>query len=447
MRDFKIIELTKENKNNYLDKIVDLENTVLDAMIKDGREGQLFTTGKEDISEYVDSDNNTVMIAIDNKNQVIATTYITQGQKPFTYNDITKYFKYGEQYQQYVKSLYKSPEQYKKCILQAYEIKIQAYKYAKNKILEEYPQYQTMMDFLEHELEEPENNFHEKSELREKLNKYMSEYIIEQSKENPEVIELYERFYWTSAEDISNEFDKNTDISKIKNPHIQEYERLLTLEKEIDNIFKKQKLEIHERPDFDCTGYYKSNTANTIELDTYLTNPNCRNSGLARIIVYEGMKKHIEKHFKEPRNQEIFLCSTLHRDNLSSKYVSEFFGLKDSLFVKRRTGRDREVHICRINRKDSKQYMIDIENKLAVLYGYNPNSRKISSQERQKALTDQLEYEKQEFKRLNRARKTDKKFSGKNITFLHSKAQKIQNLKKRLESIGEREGFSIEDEL
>ena len=447
MGNFKIIELTKENKENYLDKIVDLENMVLDAMIKEGREGQLFTTGKEDISEYVDSNDNTVMIAVDNKDQVIATTYITQGQKPFTYNDITKYFKYGEQYQQYVKSLYKNKDEYKKDMLQAYEIKMKAYKYAREKILEEYPQYQTIMDFLEHELADPENNFHEKSELRENLNRHMSEYIIEQSQNNPQVSVLYERFYWTSAEDIANEFGKNTDISKIKNPHIQEYEKILTSEKEIDTIFKKQKLEIHEKPNFDCTPYYKSNTTNTIELDTYLTNPNCRSAGLARIIVFEGMKKHMEQHFKNPKNQEIFLCSTLHRDNLSSKYVSEFFGLKDSLFVKRRTGRDREVHICRINREDSKQYMIDIENKLAVLYGYNPNNRNISSQDRKKVLTNQLEYEKQEFKRLNKARKTDQKFSGKNIKFLYSKAQKIEKLKKGLENIDEREGFSIEDEL
>ena len=29
---------------------------------------------------------------LDKEGKVLATTYITQGQKPFTYNDITKYF-------------------------------------------------------------------------------------------------------------------------------------------------------------------------------------------------------------------------------------------------------------------------------------------------------------------------------------------------------------------
>ena len=48
----------------------------------------------------------------------------------------------------------------------------------------------------------------------------------------------------------------------------------------------------------------------------------------------------MEQFFDDESEQEIFLCSTLHRDNLSSKYVSEFFGLTDSLYVKRRDGRD-----------------------------------------------------------------------------------------------------------
>ena len=94
----KVIELTKENEEQYLDQIVELEQITLETMKKEGREGQLFATGKEDISEYVHSDENSVIVAVNENGKVEATTYITQGQKPFTYNDITKYFKYGEQY-------------------------------------------------------------------------------------------------------------------------------------------------------------------------------------------------------------------------------------------------------------------------------------------------------------------------------------------------------------
>ena len=38
----KIVELTKENEEKYLDKIVRLEQISLEAMKQEGREGQLF---------------------------------------------------------------------------------------------------------------------------------------------------------------------------------------------------------------------------------------------------------------------------------------------------------------------------------------------------------------------------------------------------------------------
>ena len=41
----KVIELTKENEEQYLNQIVELEQITLEAMKKEGREGQLFATG------------------------------------------------------------------------------------------------------------------------------------------------------------------------------------------------------------------------------------------------------------------------------------------------------------------------------------------------------------------------------------------------------------------
>ena len=126
----KVIELTKENEEQYLDQIVELEQITLQSMKREGRDGQLFATGKEDISEYVHSDENSVIVAVNEDGKVEAATYITQGQNPFTYNDITKYFKYGEQYSEYVKSQYQSEQAYKKDMLEMYQIKLQAFIYA-----------------------------------------------------------------------------------------------------------------------------------------------------------------------------------------------------------------------------------------------------------------------------------------------------------------------------
>ena len=52
----KILELTKENSSEYIDDVAMLEKKVLETMEKEGKIGQLFITGKEDILEYVKSE-------------------------------------------------------------------------------------------------------------------------------------------------------------------------------------------------------------------------------------------------------------------------------------------------------------------------------------------------------------------------------------------------------
>ena len=225
----KILELTKENESKYLDKIGELENLTLEVMKKEGREGQLFATGAEDISEYIHSDENTVIVAVNEEDEVEGATYVTQGQRPFTYNDITKYFKYGEGYQKYVKSQYENPQEYQRDLLDMYKIKLQAFQYAKNLILAEYPEISGFDEFLKNEVQE--NGFHEKSKLREKMNRYMSQYITENY--GKEIQDKYQQFYWISAQDISREFGKTINF---QSQDMQEYEEMLN----------QSKLKIHE---------------------------------------------------------------------------------------------------------------------------------------------------------------------------------------------------------
>lgn len=429
----KIVELTKDNEEKYLDKIVELEQISLEVMKQEGREGQLFDTGREGISEYVHSEDNSVYVAVDEKGNVEATTYITQGQKPFTYNDITKYFKYGENYKKYIKSKYKSDLEYKKDLRKIYIIKIKAFEYAKKRILQEFNNKNkvsqtTLYEYLRTEIEQ--NGYHEKSELREKLNQYMAEFI--ENNYDSEIQEKYEMFYWITLDDIEAEF--GTKQSK-PDDTIKDYETFMEDEKEYAELIHKGALQIHEKPEFEEEKYYTANTKNSVELDTYLTNPHNRSIGIARIIVFEGIKKHIERHFKNPENQEIFLCSTLHRDNLSSKYVSEFFGLTDSLYVNRRQDRDREVHICKITREEAMEYLTNIYNKLAVLYNYNPEGKVIKDSIALKILQEQLKYEEKEKKRLVRAKTIDKKLKGINHKFIPEKERKIKRLKQQISQI------------
>lgn len=429
----KIVEITKSNEKQYLDQIADLEQIVLESMKNEGRDEQLFATGKEDISEYIHSNENTVMVATDEEGNVQAVTYITQGQKPFTYNDITKYFKFGEDYNSYVKSQYDNEQDYRRDLLDIYKIKIQSFEYAKRRILQEYPEVRSIKEFLEQEV--LENGFHEKSELREKINRYMSEYILQNFGKS--IQKRYEQFYWITAGDISQEFGREI---KGTNNQIEDYERFMQLQLEYEEILNKSKLKIYEKPEFESSEYYTANTNNAVELDTYITVPNNRDRGLAKIIVFEGIRKHLKIHFSNPENQEIFLCSTLHRDNLSSKYVSEFFGLTDSLYVNRRQGRDREVHICRILREDAMDYLASMTDKLAVLYGYNPNQKCITTSTRKKVLEEQLNYEENEHKRLTTVRATNKRFNGINVKIMESKVQKIKRLKESIQQLDEHRG-------
>lgn len=446
MKNHRILELTNENKQKYLDQVAELEKSVLENMQKEGKIGQLFITGKEDIDDYIKSKENSVLVTLDENNKVVSAAYITQGQIPFTYNDITKYFKYGEKYNQYVRSLYDSDIEYKKDMLDTYKFKLEAYQYASKKLLNENKEFSDITEFLNHELEDKENNFHEKSILRDSLNRYMSEYIREKANCDENIMQLYERFYWTTSEDISKEFKKDIKIDKLKNNNILEYDKMINSEKAKEHslILEKGNLQIHEEPTFDVEDYYKSNTSNAVEIDTYITDPNQRHAGLARVLVYEGIKKHIQEYFQNTPGNEIYLCSTLHRDNLSSKYVSEFFGLKDNLFVKRRQGRDREVHICKIDRNEQEQYLEHIQDKLAVLYEYNPQSKNISLDVRKSILEEQLEYEIREIQRLNKIQGASCKFTGNIGT--NSKSSKIDRLKSKLDKIEKSKENTMKDE-
>ena len=311
-------------------------------------------------------------------------------------------------------------------MLRIYTIKIKAFEYARNRILTE-QQKGNIQSYLKEEIEE--NGFHEKSELREKMNRYMSEYIEQNF--GTEIQKKYEQFYWITSVDIAEETGRQCNMEDVD---LIEYENFMQAQADYETVLTHQEMVIHEAPEFEESTYYSANTGNAVELDTYITAPQSRKDGTAKIIVFEGIKKHIERHFRNPENKEIFLCSTLHRDNLPSKYVSEFFGLTDSLYVKRRQGRDREVHICRIPREQAIEYIASISDKLAVLYGYNPNQKHISESTRLKVLKEQLEYEREQY---SRARTINKKFTGPNVKIIEGKGQKIKRLEHEIKMIEE----------
>lgn len=442
-RNYDVIEVTKENEYKYLDSIVQLEETVLNQMNKDGKIGQLFTTGREDLSEYINSKSNHVLIAVRNNDKIISAAYITEGQTPFTYNDITKYFKCDENYQEYIKSKYDRCE-YPKTIRDIYIKKLCAYRYARDVILkeiydinklEEQEKNEIFLKMIEDEYNDPQNNFHEKSEIRDNFNKNMSSYM----KFVKNDIERYQEFYWIDFDYLKHELENEQEnenkkkVKKVKTPDS------IAVDSDIetyDKILQYQKYKIYDKTQCsDMSKYYNANTDNTIEIDTYITHPNDREKGIARILVLEGLKKSLNEQLKNKNNKEVFLVSTLHQENLSSKYVSEFFGLKDYIFVNRRNGRDRQVHIYGMNRKEIPEYISKMEKKVAVLYGYNPNNIQISNNEKNEIIKEQIKYEVAELQRLEKIRDVyeKKKYTG----YIKGKRSKIEELQESLYKIEE----------
>ena len=422
IKNLKIKEIN-ENNQKYIPKIAELEDIILVQMENNGQAGQFFPTGEEDIREYALSDENYVFAAVDDQtDDVAAAVYITQGQKPYTYNDLTKYFKFGEKYKAFVRNQYSTREDYLSAMTDAYVKKIHAYIYAKNKILQEHSESKIFKALVDKE--RIENGFHEKSKIRELLNKYMSQYII--SHNNGQYPKEYEYFFWTTLKDIEEEAGMSFHTDK---PEYQEIQDDIL---ECDKVISLQKFRIHEPPKFDTEKYYDSNTFNTVELDTYIANPNRRSSGMARIIVYEGIRKALDKFFTNTDNKEIFLCSTLHRENVSSKYVSEFFGLTDSFFLERRQGIDREVHFTSITREQYKPYIEELGKRLAVFYGYNPTRLQISDEERIRITEDQFKYDLTELKNLEKLHPNKGSYLDKRLT---GKRDKINRLKQLLENL------------
>lgn len=265
----------------------------------------------------------------------------------------------------------------------------------------------------------------------------MGEYVKSLGKE---AIELYDDFYFLNIEDIAKEFNKKIECTKLENEKTKEYEEILG----------SMKLDIIEKTNIEMERYYRANTQNAIEIDTYITKPQNRQNGLARVVVFEGIKKQIEEHFNVENvdNKEIFLCSTLHRENLSSKYVSEFFGLLDSVYVNRRYGRNREVHITQILKDEYKEYLEKMENKLIVMYGYNPNNKVLSNKETKKVLEEQLEYENNQLINIIQTKpkssNTNKRYTGK--TLEESKIEKIEKIKRKIEKIENLELVELQEE-
>jgi hypothetical protein len=111
--------------------------------------------------------------------------------------------------------------------------------------------------------------------------------------------------------------------------------------------------------------YFDANPFNTIRIENYIVHPDHRRKGLATIVTWEGLKIQIGKLLKKrPYLKEIFICKTIHQDDIPSKRIIGGLGDFDTLYVKRRTGINREVYFCKIEREKLGEFMRRNERKV-----------------------------------------------------------------------------------
>ena len=317
-----------------------------------------FTTGFDDIQNYIKDKDVTVMVCQENDEKIIAASYITQGQGFYTYNDLTKYFKFNEEFKKYGKSKY-SPEELCSIEYETYMKKIEGYKYAKERITEEL----NITDLVGHCKEEKvKGTFDEKNKVRERVNRYICDYFRYKDKDRIGLIEL-DRFYLLKFSDLQNCEDK-----EIKDRCNKETEENKSLYKEYDDLIDLFDLSDAILPDDQNLDpqyyktYFDANPLNTIELDTYIVHPQHRHRRLARIVSFEGLKIQKDKLLsKRPDLKEIFINGTVHKENVPSQTVASSFikpiQKNDSniiecgtLYIKRRKGIQRKVYLCKIKK-------------------------------------------------------------------------------------------------
>ena len=301
------------------------------------------------------------MLCQDNKGKTIAASYITQGQGFYTYNDLSKYFKFNKEYKKYAKSKY-NPKELSSIEYETYMKKIEGYKYAKERIAKEL----NITDLVGHCKEEKvKGTFDEKNKVRERVNRYIYDYFRDNNKDRIGLIEL-DRFYLLKFSDLQN-YQDNEKRAKYKNETeekkrlYEEYDELLDLFDLNDAILpsdKNMKSEYFKK-------FFDANPLNTIELDTYIVHPDYRGRGLARIVSFEGLKIQIKKLLaKRPDLKEIFICGTIHQNNYPSQRVAQSFVECDTLYVKRRTGINRDVYFYKIQQKSLDEFIKINEDKM-----------------------------------------------------------------------------------
>ena len=342
----KNIEITKDNWFHYKNQLLNLEDKIKADMVRQGIGDLFFTTG-EDIKDYVYNPIHHVYAIVDENDNVLAQTYLIgpgshiQGD----YSDLPKYFTMGEEFLEYVKKhKYKDEDEFMYTCNSVYFAKLCAFEYALKNIYGSVNFDKFLEDLNKEKLSE--THFDERTRLRRDINKYMSEFMSKHKMQ-----EFYRQFY-----NVNSKFANYTIKPEVTHAY--------------DSFIEASKITVYDKKIENEKTYFEANVHNTIEVDTYITDPEARKKGLAKFLSTVALNKTITEFFDNNDSDILYLSVTLHKDNYLSENIANFLGFKDYIDLERRATIERKAYMKKIDRNTYREYLTYLNKKLTYFYGY-----------------------------------------------------------------------------
>ena len=355
------IELTTiEQYEKYKNGIFEVEKLSKEKLKEFDYEYIYFATG-EDVLKYILSDKANVYVYLEDE-KVVSLFYIKNidFSEDFTYDDLGKFFRCNDEFNLYVKKKYKN--EYKNNLKKIYEKNIENF----NEILKE----------KKYDLNIFNENFDETNKNRKEIIKKMNE---KTKLEN--LVKLNRDFFYLD----SNELKKNNIEINKKDEIIKIY----------DEYLKKSKFLINFKSEnFNIENYFECNVENFIELDTFVTHPDFRKKGLTKKLIFNGIKKTLNKYFNEKNIEILFFVLTVHDDNFISKKICNFFEIYDFVNIERKKDIFRNVYIKKIKKNEYENYLEKIEKKMIFFKYENNNNILITKEEKILFKKEKNEFEK-----------------------------------------------------
>lgn len=356
----KFIELTRENFDKYAKQIVNLCDQAVESNEKNNKSGQFYTSTVPELYGYVISGKDLVLMAVDEQDKVLGATYINSKVRQNTYSDFTKYFHYFPEFKNEFANTFSSISEYQEFVTKAYLEKILLFAGIAEEVEQSKklnPDNKSFKELLEQQISQ--NIFQENNPIR----RYITDLLYEEYDSRGKVSE-YAKTVFYGLDDIDKGMLKKQVEGKISSKYL-EY-----ISSAYETFLKAQAPVFITEPNIDIKKYFNANMDNAMEINTYVVDPAYQGSGLAKILLYETLKRCMEAYFSREGNTELYLNTTIHNENVNSQRTANIIGMTDYLYIERTSGVNRRVYMKQIKKEDYKDLLYDIELELLMEYNY-----------------------------------------------------------------------------